>query len=147
MSEMTELKSEPRLEFDAAAKSLGFTWLGDLVAKKQRDIVVRFCISPDRLSYAVLMAKRTMYLGQEFFSRFGDDYTLTTTTNMAVGSQPETGMYYKAYPGLPFEALWEKHLWGLGRFKERKGAQPTPLEAHLLGAAKELDCAFGRVKT
>src|SRR5262249_24823694 len=92
----------------------------------------------------LLMAKRTMYLGYEFFSRFADDSTLTTTTNGAVGSQPELRVYCKVHPGLEPAALYEKHQWGVERFRTRKATEPVPLAPALLGVAREYDRALAR---
>jgi hypothetical protein len=89
---LTELEQETRQKIDAALAELGFQYVGDLVAKKQRDIVLRTYVSADRRSYGVLLGKRSMYLGYEFFSRFADDSVLTTTIGGAVESQPEAGL-------------------------------------------------------
>jgi hypothetical protein len=141
---LDQLEQETRERFDAAVAALGFQHAGDLVAKKQRDIVLRVWASPDRLAYGILMAKRTMYLGCEFFSRFADGSTLTTTTNAAVDSHPAVGIYYKVCPGLDVPALWEKHCWGVGRFQSRRHTGPAPLDPTLPGVARELDAAFAR---
>ncbi|HEX3146902.1 MAG TPA: hypothetical protein VHR66_02300 [Gemmataceae bacterium] len=143
-SQLTELEQETRQKIDDQLANLGFTHIGDLVAKKQRDIVLRTYIARDGLSYAILMGKRTMYLGQEFFTRFGDDSTLTTTTNGAVNSHPQVGMYYKVCPGLDVPALFAKHVWGIERFRTRKSTEPAALDNSPLGVARELDAAFAR---
>jgi hypothetical protein len=123
---------------------LGFAHVGDLVARKQRDIVLRTYVGGDGASYAVLMGKRTMYLGYEFFTRFAAGSTLTTTTNGAVDSHPEVGIYYKTCPGLEVPALHDRHRWGVGRFRTHKGTEPVRLDGTLLGVARELDAAFAR---
>jgi hypothetical protein len=143
-TQLTELEQETRERFDAELAALGFEHVGDLVAKKQRDVVLRVFASADRRSYGILMGKRTMYLGYEFFSRFADDSTLTTTTNPAVESHPEAGIYYKAVPGLEAAALHAKHLWGIDRFRERRATEPQRLEPTLVGVAREIDHAFAR---
>src|SRR5207237_1041653 len=74
---LAELEQETREKIDTAMTRLAFRHIGDLVAQKQRDIVLRIHASSDGLSYGILMAKRTMYLGYEFFSRFADGSTLT----------------------------------------------------------------------
>jgi hypothetical protein len=141
---LTELEQETGEKFDATLAGLGFRHLGDLVAKKQRDVVLRTYVSKNRLSYAILMAKRTMYLGNEFFSRFTEGSTLTTTTNASVGSQPVVKVYYKIHSALEPAALYDKHLWGIERFRTRKETEPVPLDPTLLGLARELDQALAR---
>jgi hypothetical protein len=146
-SQLTQLKQETRKRIDQAMSDLGLRHCGDLVAKKQRDIVLRAYVSTDRLSYGILMGKRTMYLGYEFFSRFADGSTLTTTTNGAVDSHPQLGIFFKICPGLEVPALFEKHRWGIDRFRTHKGTEPLSLEDTLLGVARELEVAFARRAT
>jgi hypothetical protein len=141
---LTELEQETRQKIDAAMTELGFVHVGDLVAKKQRDIVLRAYVSTDWMCLGLLMAKRTMYLGYEFFSRFADGSTLTTTTSGAVDSQPEVGSYYKVCPGLEVAALFAKHRWGIERFRTHKGTTPVRLDGTLPGVARELDAALAR---
>lgn len=141
---LSELEQETREKFDAAMAGSGFRHAGDLVAQKQRDIVLRTYVSGDGQSYAILMGKRTMYLGYEFFSRFADGSTLTTTTNAMADSHPELGVYYKTHPGLESQALYEKHRQGIERFRARRGTEPVLLDPTLLGVARELDQAFAR---
>ncbi|WP_152050008.1 hypothetical protein [Tautonia marina] len=142
--QLDQLDPEPRATFDAAMTSLGFTLIGDLIAKKQRDIVLRVFLSNDRLSYAILMAKRTMYLGQEFVSRLADGSGLTTTTLSTVDSVPGAGIYYRIVAGLPLEGHYEKHLEGLERFRTRKGLEPVLLGGTLEDVAREIELAFDR---
>ena len=97
---LTDLDQEPREKFDQIMETLGFTYVGDLVVKKQRDVVSRLFLSSDRRSYGLIMAKKTMYLGVEFVSRLSDGSGLTTTTNSMVESNPKAGIYYRDFPGL-----------------------------------------------
>jgi hypothetical protein len=138
------LEQETREKIDAALAGLGFRHAGDLVGKKQRDILLRTYVSEDGLSYGLLLTKRTMYLGYEFFSRFADGSTLTTTTNAAVESLPELKVYCKTYPGLEPAALHGKHRAGIERFRARKGTEPVPLDRTLLGVAREYDRVLAR---
>jgi hypothetical protein len=140
---LEELEQETRERIDGALVSLGMRHVGDLVAKQQRDILLRTHLSADCLSYGFLMAKRTMYLGYEFFSRFKDGSHLTTT-NRAMESRPELKVYAKIQPGLEPAALYDKHRWGIERFRTRKGTEPVPLEPTLLAVARELDRALAR---
>jgi hypothetical protein len=138
------LEQETREKLDTAMDGLEFRHIGDLVAKKQRDVVVRAYASPQGHSYGTLMAKRTMYLGYEFLSRFSDGSILTTTTSGANGSQPGVKVYTKSYFGLEPTALYDKHQWGIDRFRTRKGTEPVPLEPTLVGVARECDRVFAR---
>jgi hypothetical protein len=141
---LDELEQETRERIDTAMDGLGFRHVGDLVGKKQRDIVLRAYTSADGFSYGILMAKRTMYLGLEFFSRFADGSNLTTTTNAAVESRPMLKLYVKTHPGLEPAALYGKHHWSIERFRTRKGTEPVPLDSTLLGLAREYDRALAR---
>jgi hypothetical protein len=144
LARLDELEQETRERIDGAFAGLGFQHVGDMVAKKQRDIVVRTFASADRLSLGVVMAKRTIYLGVEFFSRFEDGSNLTTTTNAATSSRPQLKVYIRAHPGLEPPTLYDKHRWGIDRFRTHKATQPVPLEASLVGVAREYDAALAR---
>jgi hypothetical protein len=141
---LEELEQETREKIDAALAGLGFRHVGDLVAKKQRDMVLRTYAAQDGLSYGILLAKRTMYLGCEFYSRFADGSCLTTTTNGAVNSQPELKVYYKTHPGLEPAALYDKHRWGIERFRTRRGTEAMPLGTTLRDVAREYDRVLAR---
>src|SRR5262249_44238348 len=54
-TQFTELEQETRAKIEVALAELGFVLVGDLVAKKQRDIVLRSYVSGDGQSYALLM--------------------------------------------------------------------------------------------
>lgn len=141
---MTELDQSQREAFDAATAELGFHLIGDLVVKKQRDIVLRVVVDAPKIVYAILMGKRTMYLSHEFVTLFVDGSSLTTTTNSMVDSHPEVGIYYRAFPGMEIKDLHAKHVQGIQRFRKRKGIEPIAIEPTLLGAAQRIDEAFER---
>ena len=142
--QLDQLDPEPREAFEQTMTMLGFSHVGDLVLQKQRDIVLRVFQSGDRFSYAVLMGKRTMYLGIEYVSRLADGSGLTTTTNSSVYSVPKAGIYYRAFPGMAAEELHRKHIEGLDRFRLHKKTGPVPLEPTLEGVAREIERAFDR---
>lgn len=144
IGELDQLEPEPRQQFDGAMASLGFQAVGDLVASRQRDILLHLFVNGERLTYAVLMAKRTMYFGFDFVSRLADDSLLTTTTNGAMASVPDVGVYYRSFPGRAPEALYEKHGEGLERFRRHKNVLPVTLDPTLAGAAREIEMAFER---
>jgi hypothetical protein len=136
---LEELEQETRAKFDETLVGLRFRHVGDLVAKKQRDVVLRIYVSAERFSLAVLKGKRAMYLGYEFFSRFADGSMLITTLGSVEGSSPELRLYCKEYPGLEAAALYEKHRGNIERFRARKGVEPVELTPTLPGAARECD--------
>jgi hypothetical protein len=141
---LTELEQETRGKIDTALAGRGFSQLGDLVAKKERDILLRTYVAEDRVSYAILLAKRTMYLGYELFSRFADGSILITTTRGGVDSQPGLKVFAKTHPGLEPAALYEQHRGGIERFQSRKGTKPVPLSTTLRGIAREYDRVLAR---
>jgi hypothetical protein len=90
------------------------------------------------------MAKRIMYLGFEFFSRFADASSLTTTTNTSLESRPELSIYARAHPGLEPAKLYERHRWGIERFRTQKRTAPVPLPTTLIAVAREYDRIMAR---
>ena len=136
---LTDLEQDTRAAFDAALAALGYRHLGDLVSKRQRDIVVRAFVSGDGACYGCLMAKRTMYLATEFFSRFEDGTSLTTSTSGQNDSVPGAGVYTKVAADPAPAAVHARHAWGVGCFRSRRGTEPVPLAASLAGVAQEYD--------
>ena len=143
-TQLTELDQTQREQFDTAMEQRGYRHLGDMVAKKYRDIILRCFGSADGLVYALIMGKRAFYMGYECISAFADGSRLTTTTNGSVDSHPEIKVYYKLCAGLEPGALEEKHRWGIARFRTHKGLRPMPLEMSLLGVARAMDEAIAR---
>jgi hypothetical protein len=139
---LEQLEQETRARIDDALADLGFRHVGDLVGKKQRDVVARVYASSDAFSYGILLGKRIMYLGLEFFSRFTDGSTLTTTTNGSLESRPEHRVYVKFQPGLEPVALYGRHQWGIERFRTLQRTEPLPLAQDLAGVACEYDQAL-----
>jgi hypothetical protein len=143
-AQLTELDQTQREQFDKAMREKAYRHLGDMVAKKFRDIVIRCYGSADGLVYALLMGKRAFYMGHECISLFADGSRLTTTTNATVDSHPEIKVYYKLCPGMEPGPLEEKHRWGINRFRTHRHTEPVPLEMSLLGVAKAMDEAIAR---
>jgi hypothetical protein len=141
---LDELEQETRQKIDSTLAERGFQHVGDFVAKAKRDILMRGYISDDKRTYAILKAKRSMYLGVEFYSRFADGSRLTTAPGSTTNSRPELQYYIKECPGLDTAALYEKHRWSIDRFGTHKGTSPVPLASSLAGVAWECDQALAR---
>jgi hypothetical protein len=137
-TELAELEQQTRARIDTAMAELGFAHLGDLIAEKRPELVLRLYRHHDGLSYGLLGADRTMYHSYEFYSRLTDGSLLTTTTDGAASSVPERRLYIQVLPGREPAALYDKHLWGIGRFRSRNESAPQPLPPTLAGAAEEL---------
>lgn len=142
---LDKLDPAVRESFDETLARLGFQHVGDLVAKKQRDVVVRVRLSADASCYGLMMGKRGLYLGQEFFTRFEDDSTLTSQSIATGDSLPDAGLYYRTHPGVELETLYARHLDAIERFRVHKKTRPVPLPDTLEGVAREIDAAFARV--
>jgi hypothetical protein len=139
---LDSLEQQTRERFDRDALAAGYQPLGDLVAKKRRELVLRAFLSPNRTTYALLMGGRASYFATEFVTRFDDGASLCTTTRGGVASRPGSGVYYKCCPDLSTPELLKKHAWGIGRFLEHRGAKPIQRKGTLLGLAEDLERAF-----
>jgi len=146
MANWESLDPKQREEFHQTMAEMSFGYLGDFVCKKLRDHVQRFYISPDRLSYGVILANDFGYLGYEFVSHFEIDSHLTTSTNWMAHSYPEVEVYAQHCPELKPPNLYERHRWGIERFKTHKQTGPITLDATLAGVAKLFDLVLDRMK-
>ncbi|MEQ1906481.1 MAG: hypothetical protein ABL888_20020 [Pirellulaceae bacterium] len=125
---------------------LGFRHVGDYVCKKLRAYMQRCLISPDRQSYAVIMAGMGGLMGHEFVSHFNNGAHLTTSTSWLAHSHPEVENYAQYCPGAETAALHERHLWGIGRFRSHKQTEPIELDGTLAGICRLFDEMLGRMK-
>ena len=136
------LEQQTREAFDQDVLAAGYRPLGDLVAKKCRDLVLRVYLSTDGTTYAMLTGGRSSYFAREFVTRFDDASSLCTTTYPAVASRPEAGVFYKCFPDLTTPELLKKHHWGIERFLQHRGAKPIQRQGTLRGFAEDLERAF-----
>lgn len=139
------LDPKPRIRFDSALKEAGFAFLGDFVCKKVRNYVQRCFISADRHSYALLLAGSSGYLGYEFVSHFENSAQLTTSTSWMAQNYPEIEVYAQYCPNLEPRALFERHIWGIGRFHTHKQAAPVRLDPSLAGLCNLFDRMLARM--
>ncbi len=139
------LEAEPRKNFDTAMDSLGYLYLGDFVCKRVRDYVQRCFISPDYKTYGLIIAGSFGYVGQEFVSHFQNDSHLTTSTSWLAQSHPEVEVYAQHCPELNIEGLYQRHQWGIERFRSCKQTEPVPFEPTLARLCQLFDQMLGRM--
>jgi hypothetical protein len=142
-----KLDARPRLDFEAAMSRMNFTHVGDFVCKKLREYVSSYYISPDHLSYGLIFANRFGYAGYEFVSHFENDAHLTTSTSWLANSHPEIESYAQNHPNLNHDQLYERHLWGISRFRLHKQTVPAQLPGTLPGLAALFDSMLVKMAT
>ncbi|MHC4402852.1 MAG: hypothetical protein ACYTG0_24590, partial [Planctomycetota bacterium] len=126
-------------EADEAMGRLGLSPLGNLVCSEARQLVVRGYGAPDSNAYGIHMQTTEADRENEFYTRFEDGSSLTTTTNVMGESYPEQGVFSRIHEECTIAQLHEKHLRGIGRFRERKGTVPCRIESTLIGLARTID--------
>lgn len=147
MASWTVLEAAPREAFEAALAELGFKWIGDFVCKKLRDYVLRYFLSEDQQTYAIITASAMGYLSFEFVSHFENDAHLTTSNSWIASSHPEIEMYAQVHPELPPKELYEKHKWGINRFLAHKNTHPIRYSEDLSNLCELFDSILIKTAT
>ena len=124
---------------DRDMAALGFEPLGDLLCGRVKGVIIRGYGAPDSCIYGVHMQSIDGQAYSEFFSHFEDDTFLTTTNNYSAEIIPKQGIYARVYDDFDAAPLHEKHLDGIERFREHRGAEPRPFEPTLEALAQAID--------
>lgn len=142
MSDLKHLSQDQLAEHDAKMDALGFQSIGDFVGDAdQRQEITRCYVGPQAVALHGQRNENNQFgwadvsngavmvdFSQgtvEFHTRFEDGTTLVTTSIDAANSNPEVGVYVRAYEEVAVERLWEKHLDGIRRFKDHRDTVPV----------------------
>ena len=165
MSDLKHIPQDRLEEHDATMGTLGFQCIGDAVGDADQRQEITRCYSGHPQAISLLSHRNAdnqfgwaevsdgammVDFSQgtiEFHTHFEDGTSLVTTSIDAVTSKPEAGIYVRSYEELPVTKLWEKHLDGIGRFKEHRNTAPVdhtqfgePVQ--FLAMTDELFCRF-----
>jgi hypothetical protein len=124
-------------ETDQAMSELGFEPLGDLVCEPLGDVVVRGYAAVNGEAYGVLMRPAFGSWVREFYTRFDDGSSLTTSTHVA-SELPHKKIFRRSLPEGSIAELYEAHQAGIERHA-RKGRLTLHAEPRLEALARDLD--------
>jgi hypothetical protein len=139
MKTFEELDDGALAAADAGMLALGYQPLGDVVAAVVSAGVLRGYGKADGNAWGAHMQTGEGVAYNEFYTRFEDGTSLTTTSNSYARSIPSDGIYMRNYEGLGVEGLHEKHLDGIRRFNEHKNTVPEAAEPTLRAFAAAVD--------
>jgi hypothetical protein len=165
MTDLEHIPQDSLEEYDATMASLGFRWIGDSVSDVDQRQGITRCYSGHQQAVALLSHRNANNQfawaevsngavmvdfskgTNEFHTHFEDGTSLVTTSIDAVTSKPEVGIYVRCYEEIPVTKLWEKHLDGIGRFKEHRDTVPVDHTrfgepVRFLAVSDELFCRF-----
>lgn len=99
--------------------TLGYELIGDMVCEKVGPCILRCYANESRNSYGVYYIAPYGQTWVDFFIRFTDDTTLTTTNGMNEGSFRELRILARECPGTSITKLHAEHLEGINRLTDR----------------------------
>jgi len=115
---------------DRELRNLGFQLFGELVCSKYASISVFCYVSPRREAYAVVYDDTLHSPKYEFFSKFSDGATYTSTNSkLLICSFPWLKIFRFSYPKTSPLYLWQKHQEHLSNAKGRISYLEPTLEA------------------
>lgn len=106
-----EAFSNQREEEEAHQKmeELGFIHIGDMVCEAFPDMAMRAYAREDGDTYGIVSTGTLGQFVYEFYSRFEDGSSLTTTIHGMDENREKEKILKKVFPGLSLEQLYEKH--------------------------------------
>jgi hypothetical protein len=126
-------------ETEQRAKAAGLELLGDMtVPAKMGDILIRGYkgLHPEVLAahFIGLAGENTF----DFFTRFHDGASLTTTTMPSMVSDEVSKIFYRSSEALDLSSIYQEHLVGIDKHKAQ-GRVPVPLGKTMTDLAREID--------
>ncbi len=137
--ELKKLDKKALRTADRDMAALGFEPLGDLLCDRVKGVIIRGYGAPESCIYGVHMQSIDGQAFSEFFSHFAGNTSFTTSNNYSAEIIPKQGIYARVYDDFDAAQLHEKHLDGVERFREHKGAEPRPFEPSLEALAQAID--------
>lgn len=120
---------------DQQLAQLGFEPLGDLTCETLVGAAMRVYGCPQQDCWAVVTAGIQHLLIREFYSEYGDDSRLTTTTLPFAETKPEKKMHKVSHPEFEWPELLQAHRsWAQGR-----GLKPGSHSSNLAEVARSVD--------
>ncbi len=124
---------------DQQMAELGLEPFGDLVASVAEGVVVRGYAGESGESYGVAMQAVDGQSFAEFYTRFADGSSLTTTNNYGAEMREEVGVFLRIYDEWEPERLIEKHRDGIARISGHRKTEPVTQEPTILAMAEALE--------
>ncbi|MCZ6876452.1 MAG: hypothetical protein O7G88_23490 [bacterium] len=129
----------PSIEsIDVVMHAMGFDLLGDMLCERSSDIVMRGYACVDSQTFAVLMVGTSGQHGLDFYTRFDDDSSQTTSSLPGLDDIAEVGIFRTSYPHTDYQTLYTMHLQLIEQ-RTTQGAQVQAITPTLGGLATDID--------
>ena len=129
----------PSIEsIDVVMHAMGFDLLGDMLCERISDVVMRGYACTDSETFALLMIGTSGQSGLDFYTRFDDNSSQTTTSVPGMDDLADAGIFRTSYPDADYQTLYTMHLQHIEQ-KIMQGAQPQAITPSLEALAACID--------
>jgi hypothetical protein len=129
----------PSIEsIDVVMHAMGFDLLGDMLCERLSDVVMHGYACVDSQTFALLMIGTSGQYGLDFYTRFDDNSSQTTTSIPGMDDLADTGIFRPSYPNTDYQTLYTMHLQHVEQ-KTIQGAQPQAITPTLEALAACID--------
>lgn len=123
---------------DVVMHAMGFDLLGDLICERISDVVMRGYACVDSHTFALLMIGTSGQSGLDFYTRFDDNSSQTTTSIAGMDDLADAGIFRTSHLNTDYQTLYTMHLQHIEQ-KTMQGAQPQAITPSLEALAACID--------
>jgi hypothetical protein len=125
-------------KIDDDMKRLGYAHFGDMLFEGGSDVIIRGYGKKGSDTYGVLMAGTMGQWEYEFYTRFSNGSSLTTSTTEGIDNDRARKIVRSSHPGVSVAGLHRKHRAGVKKLTKGK-TQPVEAEPSLSAMAAAID--------
>jgi hypothetical protein len=117
----------PSIEsIDVVMHAMGFDLLGDMLCERINDILTRGYACVESQTFALLMLGTSGQYSLNFYTRFDDNSSQTTTSIPDPDALADAGIFRNSYPDTDYQTLYTMHLHHIEQ-KTMQGARPQAI--------------------
>jgi hypothetical protein len=129
----------PSIEsIDVMMHAMGFDLLGDMLCERIGKVVMRGYACVDSQTFALLMVGTSGQHGLDFYTRFDDNSSQTTTSIAGMDDLAHAGIFRTSYPDIDYQTLYTLHLQHIEQ-KIMQGVQVQAITPTLAALAACMD--------
>ena len=118
--------------------TLGFDPLGDMLCERFSNVVMRGYACVDSQTFAILIVGTAAQYGLNFYTRFDDNSSQTTTSIPGMEDLAHVGIFRTSYPDTDYQTLYTMHLQHIEQ-KSTQGVQAQTITPTLEALAASID--------
>ena len=138
LEKLEQVKASTVAALDKQMQAAGFELLGDLWSSELPLMAMRCYGNEEVNSYGIAYFGMDDSPPLDFYTRFTDGASLTTTTLEEIYSMRAQKIWYRSSPATAPKGLFKDHQTGLAKLGGQNGREPEPITPSLEGVAKAI---------